>query len=242
MARLPYLYELIDWEADGHFTNESGGAKCVVDASFAIGKGHVRKYVTAMQGKCDVNCADDLVKVLQEVPLPETISYKTVPIISCFNKNPIKTKGITEAKIQSKSYRKFTYVSGTKTPDKILLYNQSGLGGEPDYELTTSSLWPLGTLAKDIIPLGEPSGDNVLAVPKTRNDFKLNQTETLGIKLERAAKEAEEAKNQRTKISKILKKRETFEESNVPSNISNEKNVFPCLKSNCCVRTFKGRV
>ena len=173
---------------------------------------------------------------MQDISITKTISYKMEPTRQS-TIDPIKTSKVDAARIQSKAYREYTYIGETTVPDKILLFNQSGLGGKEDCELAVKDLWKADTLPEEIIPTGKAGGDKVSPAPLERNNFAVSPTQTIGIHYNLSQKkEREEQKSNRLSI-KTVAKQNKHSLANDDNNESNTSYGYKCPHPNCA-RTF----
>jgi hypothetical protein len=104
-------------------TGEAGGGKSCLDGSFGTSKMNVKRLVVAMMGSNDAMDATSLVKLLNvaEEGNGRVVSYEITIHRGKDDNQPINTKEVTAAGLQSKSLR-------VCVEDSIHLHAQSGLG------------------------------------------------------------------------------------------------------------------
>lgn len=236
-ARLPYLHLAIQWNVTQHHIGENGGGKDRVDASFGAVKPAIRRYVTQKVGKADIKCPKDLVAVIQAAVPAKTIAWLMSSVRNSIIE-PIKTREVTDAGLQSVSLRKFTY-DEEGNPLTIECYKQSGMGGPPDSVIKVPALWSTTDVSL-IIPIGVPTACESVIVPsapKECNNLLDAPKECLGVYL---------TPEQKMEKQKMVDDRRETKRSNLEETITaaalaakQTSRKFPCDYPNC-VRVFKG--
>jgi hypothetical protein len=144
MSRLAYMWHQHGFKIVDHSTGECGGGKCEVDRNFSVDKANVGKGVIAAMGSSDVTDARSLVDVLnaRRTDKNNSVSYVTKAVREAVNDQPVKSIEVDKGKLQSKSFREFTYDDVTKLPLFVKLFEQSSMGGPEDAVIHISTIWP----------------------------------------------------------------------------------------------------
>lgn len=142
VARYGYLGILTGIKVIIVKTTEAGGGKDGADRNFAVAKSEMKKTVKAGMGEFDVVDAQTLIKNLLRKPTPSTINVLVATKRN--NIEPRSTKEVKKAGLQRISHKEFVYGEGDESmvPKKIECWQQSGMGGKPEYIIDVPALWP----------------------------------------------------------------------------------------------------